>query len=276
MIKFKCMYCGQKLKGKDSCLGKKLHCIKCGHVIRATSANIIKDKVERPKYEREGVSATLENHFRTEPWTKQDNDRISFWRRILVPQFDELTLFLMSVITVLLLATNRELQLSIFESASFAAQFSGLALALAVTIISGIALSIYHVFTRRQKSYVEKMTLAAFAVAITAISGICAGWYMLKSCAGWELIFPVWNLVNAIFIIILFRLEYIDEDCIADKDATAGQVLLGSVILLVVFLLCQYVFKTYWAVTMSVCVAYSTNFTFTPEYIAESDEDNWE
>lgn len=270
------MYCGEKLRGGDGCLGKKLHCPKCGRVIRVSKANIIKENANKPTpYKQKKASAVTDN-FRKDRWTQKDNERIAFYKRILVPQFDELTLFLMVAVTVLLLVTNLQMRMSMLNFAGLAEIFPGVILLLLIILAGGAPLSIYHVFSRRQKSSAEKGMMVGFAVLITAMSGIFAGAYMLKSSAGLGLIFPAWNLVNAIFIIVLRGLEVINEDCITDKDASLRQVAIGLAILLVVFVLCQYVFDLYWAVTMSVCVAYSTNFTMASECKAEIDEDEWE
>jgi len=271
VIRFRCMYCGEKLRGGDGCLGKKLRCPKCRRVIRVSKANIIKENVNKPTYKQKKASVVTDN-FRKRRWTRKDNERIAFYKRILVPQFDELTLFLMVVIAVLLLVTNQQMRISILDFAGLAEIFPGVILLLLIILAGGLPLSVYHVFSRRQKSSAEKMMMVGFAVLITAMSGIFAGLYMLKSSAGLGLIFPAWNLVNAIFIIVLRGLEVINEDSLVDKDASLMQVVIGLAILLVVFVLCQYVFDLYWAVTMSVCVAYSTNFTIASECKAEADK----
>jgi len=269
------MYCGEKLRGGQGCLGKKLHCPKCGRVIRVSKANIIEENANKPTYKQKKASVVT-NNFRKNRWTQKDNERIAFYKRILVPQFDELTLFLMSVVTILLLVSNSEMRRTIVYFTSSDEDWNLGFWAFSSLLFCGLAISIFHAFSHRQKDHWQKMIMVVFAVAVTVVSGVFAGWYMLKESSGWRLIFPAWNLINAVIIVFLFYYEVINKDSLVDKEASLGEVVLGFIILLVVFVFCQYVFDLYWAVTMSVCVAYSTNFTMASECRAEIDEDEWE
>jgi hypothetical protein len=67
--------------------------------------------------------------------------------------------------------------------------------------------------------------------------------------------------MNPFFLLIAFRFELLDIDCIAERDAEPLEVAAGSVVMLVAFALCRFHFELYWAVTFSICVAYATSFS---------------
>jgi hypothetical protein len=76
----------------------------------------------------------------------------------------------------------------------------------------------------------------------------------------WQLVFPIWNIANGVLLLLMLRLKVIDENCISDREATLVQIILGLTAVLVIFLLCNYVFKLYWAITFSICIVYTTSF----------------
>jgi hypothetical protein len=121
---------------------------------------------------------------------------------------------------------------------------------------------VYHVFTAREKTEVEKWGMLIFAVLTNAVSGIVAGIYVLKTdnVRNWLIIFPVWNIINGVLLLLMLRLKIIDESCISDRDATLVQIILGLIAVLVIFIFCNYVFKLYWAITFSICIVYTTSF----------------
>ena len=124
----------------------------------------------------------------------------------------------------------------------------------------GMFLCMYHVFTKRRKTEAEKGIMLLFAVSINAATGFIAGFYMLKESPGWLFLFPVWNIINSILLIVMQYVNLFDEDRISDRDATITQVILGSVAILIIFYICNNVFKLHWAITYSICIIYTTSF----------------
>ena len=57
---------------------------------------------------------------------------------------------------------------------------------------------------------------------------------------------------------MLFKI--INEECISDRNATPKEVVIGLIAVLIVFILCNYVLKLHWAVTLSICIIYTTSF----------------
>jgi hypothetical protein len=124
-----------------------------------------------------------------------------------------------------------------------------------------MGLSIYNVFTTREKTDTEKWIMLIFAVLTNAGTGIISGWYVLSSSIirDWLIIFPLWNIINGVLLIVMLRLKIIDEDCISDRNATLKEVVIGLLAVLTVFILCNYVFKLHWAIILSICIVYTTS-----------------
>jgi hypothetical protein len=79
------------------------------------------------------------------------NEKRSLLKRLFVPQYDELALFLMSFAFILLLITHEDLRAGAFFIVFAESGFYGL-LAL-IFFALGIAFSLYHVFTSREKTW---------------------------------------------------------------------------------------------------------------------------
>lgn len=180
---------------------------------------------------------------------------------LLIPRYNEISLFLMSIAFVLLFFTNADLRTESHEF--FFNDFDPRSYIALAFFVLGILYSLFHVFTTLQKTDWEKTTMLFFAVIINAFSGIAAGTHMLEAVHGLLVIFPVWNIINGGLLLILYRFDFIDESSIDDDNATPLQVLLGSIIVVATFVICHYIFKLYWAFTFSICVAYASNINET-------------
>lgn len=82
---------------------------------------------------------------------------------------------------------------------------------------------------------------------------------MRRWAGGLGIVFPIWNLLSGLVLLVLYRLEAFDERVIVDDDATPREVVLGTLMLCAVFCVCTYALEMHWALTFSVCVAYATN-----------------
>ena len=272
MIRFKCIYCGQRILAPDNGVGKKGHCPKCQHelVVPKTTKGRPAISVEKePIFERpvppvqksvpEKVKPLHQmlNHDTLEipdDMTEVYEEKLGF----LIPTYDELSLFLMAVTLIALYLTNRGMR---SETIGFAMRLDAwrLGIYLALFLIA-MFLCLFHVFTSRKKTDAEKAIMLLFAVTMNAASGIIAGLYMWRHCRGWLLIFPVWNIINSALLVLMLRFNIIDERCIADRDTTAKQIILGLIAVFVIFVFCNYVFKLHWAITFSICIIYTTSF----------------
>jgi hypothetical protein len=207
-------------------------------------------------------SATWWDPSFTRPQDLPDDQAVLYGERPgwFIPSYDELSLFLMAVTLILLYAANAPLRDDIHKLIMESHDVR--VYAIAVVFLCGMGLSIYHIFTTREKTGFEKNMMLFFAVLANAVTGIIAGVFVLRQAAvgDWLLIFPVWNIINGVLLLVMLRCRIIDEECISDRDATASQVVVGLATLFIVFVFCNYVFQLYWAITFSICIVYVTSF----------------
>ncbi|HOX06219.1 MAG TPA: hypothetical protein PK280_07445 [Planctomycetota bacterium] len=178
--------------------------------------------------------------------------------RFFVPRYDELSLFVMSLAFLSLFVADagmragcrRHLAAELWDPRTYL---------VVAPFAAGLLFSLFNVFVTRRKSGFEKSAMLFFAVVVSAGTGIVAGVQMLEGFHGWMLVFPIWNIANGVLLLLLDRLCILDQDNIADEEATLDQVLLGALVVLAVLLVCHGVCRLHWSVTLSICVAYATN-----------------
>jgi len=127
--------------------------------------------------------------------------------------------------------------------------------------LSGLVLSIYHAFTDRPKSDLEKSFMLFFAVLLNSFSGILAGMYDLSTAGGWLIFFPLLNIANGIILFMMFRLGILSEANISDQHASRGQFAVTAAAVVMLFMVCRHVYSLIWMQTLSICVTYATNLS---------------
>ena len=75
---------------------------------------------------------------------------------------------------------------------------------LGLIAILGFSLSLFHVFTIREKSSIEKYFMGAFAIGAT-LADIEAGVEEINSVRSLLVLFPIWNIVMGIVMLIQIR-----------------------------------------------------------------------
>jgi hypothetical protein len=248
--------------------GKKGHCPKCKHllVVPMTTKGrpaISPDKEPMPDRSKPRVPE-WDKDTRSLPGDASDI-LVELYKesfRPFIPTYDKLSLFLMVVTLILLCATNIKVldqmrnlihrfttdpkyRQSLIEILIFYAPFLFL-----VLIIP------------RGKIDFKRWIMLGFAVLTNAGAGIISGLYVIKTSAvhSWLLIFPIWNIINGVLMLLMVSLRVIDEECISERKASLVQIILGLVAVLTIFIFCNYVFKLHWAVTFSICIVYTTSF----------------
>jgi hypothetical protein len=266
MIRFKCVYCGQRILAKDDSRGKKGVCPGCGHTtyvpripndINLTPLALAPAE-QSPEYPKAPPDAIEEF-----PQPIPDEDMTDLYEEkygFLIPHYDELSLFLMAAVFIALYYTSGKLQDDI---TAFLTRLGVWRRYFYLTLFMvGMFLCLYHVFTKRQKTDVEKGIMLLFAISINALTGLIAGFYMIKysSTRDWVLIFPAWNIINSILLIIMQYVDLFDETQISDRDATKTQLIIGLAAISIIFYICNYLFSLHWAITYSICIIYTTSF----------------
>jgi hypothetical protein len=176
----------------------------------------------------------------------------------IIPQYDETALFAMSLTCALLLIAaifSGNLDIHIVPERDADPRI----IAAAFVFLSGLLLSMYHAFTDRPKTSLEKSFMLFFAVLLNSFSGIMAGMYDLASASGWWIIFPLLNIINGVVLLFMFRMGILSEANIIDQHASRSQFVITAAVVLILFAVCHYMFSMIWMQTLSVCVAYATN-----------------
>jgi hypothetical protein len=182
----------------------------------------------------------------------------------LIPKYDSMSVFLMAITWILVLLTNPKStnRLSDFLS-HFPTKYPVWNTLMAyLALFAIIGLCFYMVLSGRYKTDVEKKLMAVFA-AITTIVTAYACWIYLKKShqiIDWRIIFPLWNIFNARILLQMLISGVINEDCVGDRQPSLLQVFLGLTAVITIFIFCNYKFDMYWAVTFSICIAYTISF----------------
>ncbi|MBN2020016.1 MAG: hypothetical protein JW749_07315 [Sedimentisphaerales bacterium] len=267
MIRFKCIYCGQRILAPDNGTGKKGKCPKCKHsvVVPKTTAGrpaINPDISEQTQRARE-AAALSSPAFMEKPESDMDrgDEKAELIREKagwFIPTYDELSVFLLAVTFILVFSMNGLMRRDIY---TFIREFDDPRVFFFILMFVGaLGLCLYHVFTTREKTQPEKTVMLAFAVVTNGLIGLAAAKYMVENSEGWLLLFPVWNAINSALLLLMWRFRIIDERCFIDRNASSFQVIFGLMAILVIFIFCNYIFKLYWAITFSICIVYTTSF----------------
>jgi DNA-directed RNA polymerase subunit RPC12/RpoP len=256
MIRFKCIYCGQKVRTPDENGGKKGKCPKCKSMIlipagQAADAVGVKQS-ETVSIENSPIGlGNIEFCDDIEPVYEKR------WFNFLIPTYDELSVFLISVSLVLMAASNSAMRSFIWGC--ILDDWRNIILSLIMFI--ALCFCLYQPFVMRRKNIGEKTIMLGVAVIVNGGTGILAGNYMLEHTVGWLVIFPVWNIINGLMLLAMFRYKIIDYRNISDRDTNTAEIILGAVVILTILIICNFVYKMYWAVTLSFCVIYATSLS---------------
>ncbi len=174
-----------------------------------------------------------------------------------IPRYGELSLFLMGTAFVLLFLTQVELRSEI--SKWFFTGYDPRGYIILLLFAVGIWYSIFYLVTDRDKSELGKLAMLFFAVMANGFGGIAAGVHMLDNSSGFLMLFPIWNIANGVLLLILFRLNVINEDSIDDGKANPLLAIVGLGVVVVTFYVCSFIYEMYWAITFSLCLAYASN-----------------
>jgi hypothetical protein len=171
-----------------------------------------------------------------------------------IPQYSEITSYLISITFLLLLVVNSELR-DIFFPSDFS--YNRRAFIFPILLI-GIIFSIYNAFKNRIITTTEKHLILFLIVIVNIFMAISAGVYTLEEAQGWLIAFPLLNIFNALFLFALFKSKILNEKAIGNRQVKKKEVILGTISIILILLISQYVFSHYWAITFSICLVYAT------------------
>ena len=148
-------------------------------------------------------------------------------RNFFVPKYNEYSVFFIALSFILLICFNAELENAIistikenvYNPAIFAMPPGLIYLVWVPSLfIAGLFLSVFHAFSRRHKTKIEKSLILFFALSITGIAGIIAGIRVLNNGNGSLIVFPVLNILTSVFN--LYLIGFADDKMMDDSDAS--------------------------------------------------------
>ncbi len=172
----------------------------------------------------------------------------------LLPKYTEIILFLTSLVTLLVFATEPFLQKIITDFL-----MSNLIIAIVfLFIVLGFLFSIYYAFTDKIIVSYHKDAMLSFVVVINIFVGMSAMFYLSDRSSGLNYIFPLINYLNALILAFTFRTNILKPSAILDIHAKRSEILVGSIAVILIFIYSRYILNDYWAITFSMCLAYAT------------------
>lgn len=186
-----------------------------------------------------------------------DKTKRNFFSALFIPEYDELGLFCMSYVLILLVLFNASATTIDFSSWG---EDPGIIFIL-IAFLTGMGLCIFHAFSRRKKSRTEKRLMILFAAILNGFCGIWYGTYILVHTPGYALaVFPVWNIISGYILIASLRSHSgFDQRIISDENISLKKLIVNSIIVTALFLICQVYFQLVWAATFSICMVWITN-----------------
>jgi hypothetical protein len=132
-------------------------------------------------------------------------------------------------------------------------------LAVGLFALAGFFYSIFHAFSLRPKTSIEKYCMGAFAIGANALAGIIAGAEEFNTTHSIFVLFPIWNII--VGIVMLFQIRESKFE-ITDENVSSLEVWIASTTLIIVFAIAYLAFDISWAMTFSICMFYSSWLVF--------------
>jgi hypothetical protein len=179
---------------------------------------------------------------------------LASWLR---PKYHELFTYQSAIISILLLIVYPELRITYGKLIQTDTAFW--ALAMGMIFITGMILSIIHIFTDRKKHIIEKQLMGSFALGVNGLAGIAAGIEIFPM--KWSILsfFPIWNLLTGV---VLFYLMFVTENVVTDDNASPMEIVIATFSIIAFFTLSKYWFRYSWAMTFSFCMFFTSVMTF--------------
>jgi len=275
VIKFKCIYCGQRILAKDDDAGQKGKCPTCAHILTVpgvtkgspAAGSNKKPMPDRPKPRVPEWQHAPGWHERLNRMPDEQAEALAELCKesfgFLIPTYDKLSLLLMALTFILLFTTNSQMRILEPNTNNVISQTDSLICSAKQFLLIAIVpiFLAFRIFSQTDAD-LKKEIMLFLAVLINAYSGIIAGIYVIgnTTASNWLLVFPIWNITNSFLMLSMFYMKVIDEECLSDRKASPLRIFLGLIAVVTIFLLCNYVFKLYWAITFSICMVYTTSF----------------
>ena len=183
---------------------------------------------------------------------------IAFLKKFgLVPRYTEITLYFIAITWALTIVFHPDLIIKTYQYFFEDTMEKSGEVIFLILLIFGFFLSLYHAFSKRIKNNDEKIVMLAYVICTNLLISYLAAVYIFSQSKDFLIIFPVINFIQALLLFMLLRLQFINKDSITDDNAKKWQIVIGTVSLIIIFLISNFILNNYWALTFSLCLIYS-------------------
>ena len=192
-----------------------------------------------------------------------------YWNNLsqqLKPKIHELSAYLIALTCCWLFLSHDKLRQTLFIIFGGFGSMSPFFIGLGLVATLGLLLSLIHAFIRRKKSATEKYLMGWFIMGASGVSTFVIGLEMLPSRSSLLMILPVWNMLMGLLMLCQMGFEKYEVE---DEDATPGEVLGATIILVFILLLADFVYRLSWALTLSICIFYALTIVFIANQIVK-------
>jgi DNA-directed RNA polymerase subunit RPC12/RpoP len=259
MIRFPCVYCGQEIEVPEQQAGTQMPCPACGHTVRVRPIRPEEPAAEPPPPSVHSWDTVSDEEIK-ETILYPAQPRVEPLRRAmkraaapLLPRYDDLTLFTMSFALGIVLLLNPSLRQSIWTALG-SRDMTAVLLGIVGLVM---VFSLINVFFIRDRSDFEKVMMLFFAIVVTAVTGVAAGGVALGGGYALLAIFPAWNALHTLLLLVLAFTGILDTDCLADERIPVSRILIAAASVTVLLLMCRYIFRLDGRITYSIAVCYT-------------------
>lgn len=181
----------------------------------------------------------------------------------LYPDFDELSVFLMGFVLVLLAFFNAEFRIELIDVLSPSTSYAKaepsivsicLKIGCSLVILAGMVASFIHILIVSEKDDFSLLCMKTFALITLAYIGIKSGLYAFENERFIFMLSPGWNFLMA--MACYSGLGMIDEIPFDQADSRFLQTFLSLVLVSIIFYLLNSILQLYWPIIFSICVNY--------------------
>lgn len=180
------------------------------------------------------------------------------------PRFHEISTYLIALSFCWLFIFHPELRQGYYLLFTGFETMSPFFLALGLIVTAGLLLSLIHAFTKRKKLAFEKAIMGWSILGISSVASFLVGTEMLPSRSSIMTILVTWNILMSIVLLMQMGSQKYE---ISDDEASFAEVIVTTVILVVILLVSDLYLRLSWAMTLSICIFYSTLIVFITTWV---------
>ncbi len=180
------------------------------------------------------------------------------------PRFHEISTYLIALSFCWLFIFHPELRQGYYLLFTGFETMSPFFLALGLIVTAGLLLSLIHAFTKRKKLAFEKAIMGWSILGISSVASFLVGTEMLPSRSSIMTILVTWNILMSIMLLMQMGSQKYE---ISDDEASFAEVIVTTVILVVILSVSDLYLRLSWAMTLSICIFYSTLIVFITTWV---------